>query len=88
MQQLLTNVGDAEEIRSEVLEQFGTNSPVTLVLDRLRVMMIVSFRKVEEGIMTVQLRDVDDKTIVVLALPYTVGARAQAEITSFDDKEA
>ncbi|MCA0228316.1 hypothetical protein LCH21_02575 [Patescibacteria group bacterium] len=62
--------------------------PVALVLDRLRVMMIVSFRKVEEGIMTVQLRDVDDKTIVVLALPYTAGARAQAEITSFDDKEA
>ncbi len=88
MQQLLTNVGDAEEIRSELLTHFGANSPVALVLDRLRVMMIVSFRKVEEGIMTVQLRDVDDKTIVVLALPYTAGARAQAEITSFDDKEA
>lgn len=88
MQQLLTNVGDAQGIRSNVLKQLGTNSPISLALDRLRVMMIVSFHMVEEGIMTVQLRDVDDKSIVVLALPYTAGARAQAEITSFDDKEA
>ena len=88
MQQLLTNVGDAQGIRSKVLKQLGTNSPISLALDRLRVMMIVSFHMVEEGIMTVQLRDVDDKTIVVLALPYTAGARAQAEITSFDGMEA
>lgn len=27
MQQLLTNVGDAEEIRSELLTHFGANSP-------------------------------------------------------------
>ena len=88
MQQLLTNVGDAQGIRSKVLKQLGTNSPISLALDRLRVMMIVSFHMVEEGVMTVQLRDVDDKSIVVLALPYTAGARAQAEITSIDDKEA
>lgn len=88
MQQLHADVGDAEEIRSELLKKFGTNSPASLVLDRLRVMMIVSFRKAGEDIMTVQLRDVDDRATVVLALPYTAGARAQAEITSFEDKEA
>lgn len=84
MDNFLSNIGDAEKLRERVTDALENNRALTLILDGedARTVRIISVTATDEEL-TVLCSDTNDSSTVILHLPYSSGAAAQADVVSY-----
>ena len=84
---LMPNIGLASEILGFVLGAIETRLHLSLELDKLRTMRIISLSVSDDGTAVVKLQDNGDKSIIIITLPRGYNACARCNITSFTEDE-
>lgn len=79
MSTFLNNIGNSADIRRLVSQTDIDNTTVSLLLDRLRTLEVITKTK-GRGELTVRCHDTEQRVSVVLHLPYQEGAVASATI--------
>lgn len=75
----LQNIGDSLSIRSQISQTDIHNSTISLILDQPRTLEVVT-KSSGRTELAVRCRDIEERTTVVLHLPYKEGAAASATI--------
>ena len=83
MSRFLSNIGQSDDLRKLVSEVDVSPTTISLVLDRLRTLEVIH-KTAGKTELIVQCRDADDRTTVVLHLPYEANSVGQATIITYN----
>ncbi len=82
MSTFLPNIGPADDIRKLVAQSERNGTSISLILDKLRTLTIVSTTR---GASELIVRCYERDDTIVLHLPYGPQANGQATIISYDE---
>jgi len=85
MSQFLSNIGPADELRERVMKSIG-HADLFILLDKSRTVMVNQIIPKRDEI-DVLCTDENDKTTIVLHLPYAANSVAQAHLIFYPKGE-